>query len=77
MEGVFCGVILSFFLAAFPVILTSEAMSVPEFKHVLIYGSGSDNGKVVITIMGDGYTSNEQNKFIEETTTIANNITNR
>ena len=53
---VFCGVILSFFLAFFSVILISEAMSVPEFEHVLIHGSGSDDGKVVITIMGDGYT---------------------
>ena len=43
----------------------------------LIHGSGSDDGKVVITIMSDGYTLNEQNKFIEEATTIANNITNR
>lgn len=49
----------------------------PHFEDVLVYGSGSDDGKVVITIMGDGYTAGGQDAFISTATVIANSIVNR
>ncbi len=54
-----CCIILGMFFSLMSFVSMINAGAVPNFEDVLVYGEGSDEGKVVITIVGDGYTASE------------------
>lgn len=67
---------LGFFLGIFFVLSTLNAQQdVPySFDTVNLIGSGTDSGKVIIPIVGDGYTEAEQEDFVAHAKMLADDM---